>query len=277
MKFITWRSHSQALGELLGILSRHRQLTWSMTRREITDRYAGQFLGSLWAIGHPLVLMAVYVWVFTVVFKTRIGGTYELPRDYTAYLLSGLIPWMAFQEAMSKGTVVISTHANLVKQVVFPIEILPVKGILASMLTQVVASVLLLLYLACTESGLPWTICLLPVLWVVQFLAMTGTCYILAAVGPYFRDVKDLVQVFCLVGMYFMPIFYLPAWVPETVRPFLYFNPFSYLAWCYQDCLYFGRFDHPWAWLVFALGSFVLSYTGYRVFRRLKPCFGSVL
>ena len=106
---------------------------------------------------------------------------------------------------------------------------------------------------------------------------MIGVAYVLAAVGTYFRDLKDFVQVFCIAGMYLMPVVYLPTMVPRVFRPLLYLNPFSYMAWCYQDACYFGRFEHPWAWPVFLGGSLGMFYLGYRVFRKLKICFGSVL
>jgi len=277
MRLLAARSHFQALSELTGLLTRHRELTWELTKREITDRYTGQVLGYLWAIGHPLVLMGIYIFIFAFVFKLKVGGTRELPLDFTTYLLAGLIPWMAFQEAMSKGAVVITGSASLVQQVVFPIEVLPIKGILVSLVTQLIASIILITYVLICNGDLPWTYALLPVLWVIQFLAMAGVCYLLASIGVYFRDVKDFVQVFCVAGMYTMPIFYLPESVPDLFKPILYLNPFSYLIWCYQDVCYFGRFEHPWAWLVFPLGSVVLLCGGYQVFRRLKIGFGSVL
>lgn len=277
MSLMSGRAHWLAFREVFGLLTRHRQLTWEMTRREIADRYAGQVLGAFWAIGHPLVLMAIYVFIFAKVFQVRIGGTAELPLDYTTYLLSGLIPWMAFQESMSKGTTVILGNANLVKQVVFPIEVLPVKTVIASFGTQFVATGVLVAYVAARHGSVPWTYSLLPVLVVFQGMAMIGVAYAFSAVGVYFRDLKDFVQVFCLAGMYVMPVFYLPSMVPAMFRPVLYFNPFSYMAWCYQDACYFGRLEHPWAWPVFLAGSLATFYLGYRVFRKLKTCFGSVL
>ncbi len=256
---------------------RHRRLTWEMAKREIRDRYAGQMFGVLWAAGHPLALMSVYVFVFAYVFKLRVGGSVELPRDFTVYLLSGLIPWMAFQESMSKAASVVIANSNLVKQVVFPLEVLPIKGILASSITQLIATVLLVLYTLATSGTLPWTYVLLPVLWGLQFLAVGGVCYLLASLSVYFRDVKDVLQLFCTAGVYFMPVFYLPDWVPEPIRPALYANPLSYLAWCYQDVCYFGRIDHPWAWAVFAVGAPSMFVLGYGAWRKLKVCFGSVL
>jgi len=277
MSLLSPKHHFDATREIFDLLTRHRQLTWEMAKREISDRYAGQAFGALWAVGHPLFLMGIYVFVFAYIFKQKIGGTYELPLDYTAYILSGLIPWMAFQECMAKSSTAIVANANLVKQVVFPIEILPVKGVIASLLTQVISLSLLLCYVLATARTLPWTCALLPLLVALQTCAMIGVAYVLSAVGAYFRDIKDFVQVFCQVGMYVMPVFYLPSWVPETLRPALYANPFSYLAWCYQDALYFGRFEHPWAWVVFASLSLGCFYFGYRVFRKLKVMFGNVL
>lgn len=277
MSLLSGRAHWLAFREVITLLTRNRQLTWEMTRREIADRYAGQMLGMFWAVGHPLALMGIYVFVFAWVFQVKIGGTAALPLDYTTYLLAGLIPWMAFQESMNKAATVIVGNANLVKQVVFPMEVLPVKTVIASFSAQFVATGVLVAYVLGRHGGLPWTYGLVPALMLFQALAMIGAAYVLASVSVYFRDLKDFVQVFCLAGMYVMPVFYLPDMVPTPFRPLLYLNPFSYMAWCYQDACYFGRFEHPWAWPAFFAGSLAVFYGGYRVFRKLKVCFGSVL
>lgn len=272
-----FRSHFQAFYEIAGIMARHKQLIWEMTKREISDRYAGQVFGALWAIGHPLVLMCIYVFVFGFVFKVRVSEGGGAPLDYTTYLLSGLIPWMAFQESMNKGSTVIVSNANLVKQVVFPTEILPVKVVIASFLTQLIFTVLLIAYVIVTHGALSFSYALIPVLFFFQILAMIGVSYILSAIGVYFRDIKDFVQIFCTAGMYVMPIFYLPEMVPRLFRPVLYFNPFSYLIWCAQDIFYFGAIKHPWSWIIFCAGSAVIFYAGYRIFRKLKVMFGNML
>lgn len=271
------RGNFQAFGELVLLLTRYRQLTWVMAKREITERYSGQLFGTLWTIGHPLTLIILYIFVFGFVFRMRMGGTVNLPFDYTTYMLSGLIPWLAFQESMSKASTVIISNANVVKQVIFPIEVLPVKGVLATLVTEVIFFGLLTLYVLSIHHSLLWSWILLPLLFLLQALAMIGVSYILAAVGAYFRDIKDIVQVFSTVAFFLMPMIYLPEAIPSAVRVVLYLNPFSYMVWCYQDILFFGQWEHPWAWLVFigtSLGVFVL---GYRLFRKLKIMFGNVL
>jgi lipopolysaccharide transport system permease protein len=271
------RGHFQAFTEIVAILMRHRDLTWEMAKRDLADRYAGQAFGVFWAIGHPMFLIGLYIFVFAFVFKQKVGGTVEMPLDYTAYLLSGLVAWMSFQESMTKSCTAITANASLVKQVVFPLEILPVKVVLASLFPQLVALALLIFYVFVTSGTLQVTYLLLPVLIIMQVIAMIGVAFILAPVGAYFRDIKDFVQLFATAGMYLTPIFYLPTWVPDLFKPMLYLNPFSYLTWCYQDALYFGRFEHPWAWAFTSVASVAIFVAGYRIFRKLKPILGNVL
>lgn len=263
--------------DAFGRLYRNRSLTLALAKREITDKYTRQMLGSLWAIGHPLIHVCVYIFLFQVVLKLRMGGTVDMPLDYVAYLLSGLIPWLAVQESLGKGSTVITSNANLVKQVVFPLEVLPVKSVVSCFVTQAVGTLCLMVYVLIDHGTLPWTYVLLPVLWVFQALGMAGIVFGISALGVYVRDIKELVQVFAVVGMYLVPIVYQPDMVPERIRPLLSLNPFSHMVWCYQDACYFGEFRHPYAWIVYPVGALLAFLFGYSLFRKLQTHFGSVL
>ncbi len=271
------KGHFQAFTEVILLLTRHRDLTWEMTKRELSERYAGQALGLFWAIAHPVFMIALYVFIFAFVFKMKIGGTVEMPLDYTTYLLSGLVAWMSFQESMTKSCTAITANAALVKQVVFPLEILPVKGVFASLFPQLVAMIVLVIYVLATHGSLHSTYLLIPGLFLTQVMAMIGIAYLLASVGVYFRDMKDFVQWFAMASVYLMPVFYLPIWVPPFFKPLIYLNPFSYLIWCYQDIFYFGRIEHPWAWVVTGALSLTTFIVGYRTFRKLKSAFGNLI
>jgi lipopolysaccharide transport system permease protein len=109
------------------------------------------------------------------------------------------------------------------------------------------------------------------------FLFLAGVAFLLSAVTPFFRDTKDFVTVFMNAGVYLIPAFYLPAWVPQMFRPVIGLNPFSYPIWVCQDIFYYGRFEHPRAWLVFFLMALISFIFGYRVFRRIRPFIASVL
>jgi lipopolysaccharide transport system permease protein len=264
------------VADIARLYTAHRYLIWELAKRDLRDRFAGQFLGVLWAVGHPLFLMALYVLLFVYIFPVRVGGSSAIPRDFTLSILAGLIPWLTFQEVLTSSTTVIRNNASLVKQIVFPIEVLPVKAVLAATVAQLVATGFLIV-LALVKGALEWSIVLWPILFGFQLLAMIGTSYLLSAIGVFVRDLKDFIQIFCAANLFLQPILYVPDHLPSTFRAVFYANPFSYMVWCYQDVVFFGAITHPWAWIVYPVGSVGLFYLGFRLFRKMKIGFGDVL
>lgn len=264
-------------GDVLAGLYRHRALLAEQVRRDLVDQYAGQMLGGAWSLLHPLFIMLVYVLVFTLVFETRIGGTRELPLDFTSYIIAGLAPWLAIVQALSKTSSSLTGNANLIKQVVFPIEVLPVKAAVATLIPLLVMLGVYFVYTLGIKQQFLWTQLLLPVLLVIYLIWMVGIGLLLASLSVFVKDIRELVQLFAVAGVFMLPVIYLPQWVPWQFKPLIYMNPFSYLVWCFQDALYFGRIEHPYAWvvaIVFGLGLLVI---GARTFRGLKPHFGDAL
>jgi lipopolysaccharide transport system permease protein len=261
----------------LQLLLRHRELIWAMATRDILVSYAGQMLGGLWVIVHPLFLVSLLAVIFNFLFGSKFGGTAALPLDYTVYILSGLLPWQTFALVLGRSSLDVVGQANLVKQVVFPLEVLPIKGVMTSLVTLVVGLVFVLAYVLLTTGKLPWTYFLLGGLFILQMAWMCGAALLLSALGVYFRDLKDVMGLLVVAGVYILPVIYPPGAMPRLIRPVIYLNPFSYLVWCYQDVLYFGRFENLWAWpicIFLSLGSF---YAGFYLFQKLKPFFGNVL
>ncbi len=266
-----------AFAEIMDFLIKNARLIFEMTRDNLTSRYSGQFLGSLWIIIHPLALTFLYLFVFGVVFKQRIGGTTEMPLDYTAYILSGLIPWFTFQTAMNTAVVSIVSNAPLVKQFIFPLEVLPIREALSAVVIWLVGIAATLIYIGASQTTAMLTWLLLPITLFFQFLAMVGVAFLLSAVAVFFKDAKDIVGVFCLIAIFLMPIVYLPNMVPGVFRYILWANPFTYMVWVYQDIIYYGRMEHPIAWVIFFLGSLLIFVIGYRFFRKASSTFGGIL
>ncbi len=276
-RLVSPRANIRALFEGGSLLRRHARLILEMSRGDLTGRYKGQFFGSAWVIIHPLALTLLYLFLFGVVFAQRIGGTHELPLDYTAYILSGLIPWLTFQASMATSVVSITGNSALVKQFIFPIEILPIRDVVSSMVTWLVGISATLIYIVLTQQVVMATWTLLPVVFAMQLLAMIGVAFILSAIAVFFKDIKDIVGLICLIAIFLMPIVYLPGWVPAGFQPILWVNPFTYMVWVYQDVIYFGRIEHPVAWFVF-FGWAILAFAGgYRLFKRTKPMFGGLI
>jgi lipopolysaccharide transport system permease protein len=267
----------RAATELVSLLTKRRALLVEMVRRDMIDQYAGQFFGAVWLILHPIILIGVYVMLFSFIFKIQMDPAAGYRYDYTVYILSGLIPWIALAGAIGRSATALTGHANLVKQVVFPIEILPIKVAIASALLAVVGSIVLIWYV-CLRFGVPpVTYLLLPVLILMQISFMSGLTMLFSSIGIFMRDMKDFTQVAVIVGVYFVPAVYLPNWAPEAFRPFLNANPLSHIIWCYQDALFFGQIQHPDSWIIFALMALILPVLGYRLFTKLRPSFGDFL
>lgn len=264
--------------ELFGVIRAHRRLILEMTRRELRDRYVGNVLGRLWSVLHPLVMVGVYVFLFGFVFRARAGATgRELPSDYVVFMLSALLPWQTLIESVNKGTTVISSNANLVKQVVFPIEILPIKSVLASLSTLAVTTTLFAIYVLAVRGALPWTIALLPALWLAQAVLMFGFVFLLASLTVFFRDVKDMVQVASQLGVYTVPVVFAIDWVPELLRPVVRFNPLTPLVLAHRDVWYHGAITEPAAWGAVGVVALASLVVGLAAFRWLRPHFGNVL
>ena len=271
------KPYVQALVELAALIRARRTLIVEMTRRQITLEHSGKTLGAFWGVFQPLFLFAVYAFIYGVVFHVKIGDTYALPRNFTVYLLAGLIPWMSFLFLMAKATTLITGNVQLVKQVIFELSLLPVSAALAGCLTLLLGLAFLVVYSSVAQWPPALTYLGLPVLVVIQFVAMLGAAFALSAIGVFFRDIADLIQAAGVVLIFLMPIVYLPSASPSAFRSILWLNPFSYMIWCYQDLLYFGRFEHPYAWPVFSILAVGLLVGGYRLFRRLRPHYANVL
>lgn len=270
-------AHFQALNEAVAMLWSQRSLILAMAKRDISNRYAGQLLGMFWAVGHPLFQMALMVFVFGVVFQQRIGGTLEMPRDYTVYILSGLAAWLSFSPILATSTGSITGNSNIIKQFTFDSRMLPAKDILVSAVVWGVSIGIVMVYTLALYQNLPWTYLLIPVVAAIHFMTAMGCAWALAALSVFLRDLKDIIILINTALLYLLPVVYLPSWMPPVFRPIIYANPFSYMIWVYQDVFYFGRIDHPLAWLVASLFAMFTFTTGYRLFRRLQPMFGSAL
>lgn len=265
------------LKEILNLCIKNKNIILELAKREFGDRYVGQIFGMLWVIIHPLILMLVFMFIFVVVFKVKAQGLISITDDYATYLLSGLSAWLVIQEVLTKSSTMITSNANLIKQVVFPVEVLPIKTVTSSLLTMVLFILILLFYTAIIKQTYSYMLLFLPFLIYMQIIFMLGLAFMLSSIGVYVRDIKDVVQLFAFIGVFIMPVMYLPSQIPALFEPFIYTNPFSYLIFCYQDLFFYGNFAHWYAWVFMFVFSHSLLIFSYILFKRLKIMFGDVL
>jgi lipopolysaccharide transport system permease protein len=254
---------------------RYRELLWEMTRRDLFERQAGLAFSGFWVIGQPLLMMLIYVFVFSFIFNVRAGANGSR-LDYTAFLLAGVAPWLAFQEAVGRAPTCFTESKNLIKQIVFPIEILPLKLTLSTLLPLGVGAAfpLVLTVLAGTARPVFWLLLPIPVL---SYLLLTiGVTYMIAAAGVFIRDVRNVVQLALMIGLFVQPILYVPGMLPKWAEIGFQLSPFSHVIWIFRDAL-LGTDSHLISWIVAPISGVAFLMIGYRVFRTLRHMFGDAL
>lgn len=254
----------------------HRYLLASFTRREVLSRYAGTAAGALWALAHPLALLAVYAFVFTGVFRVKLPPEFGA-IGYTAFVAATLWPWLMFAEGLEKGMASIHDNAGLIRKVAFPHELVVFASVLATFLVHgagylVVLGVLAALGEPIRLSGLPWALLLIVLLAVLT----TGLAAALATVQTLLPDTKQVIGVLLALLFYATPILYPRTLVPEALRPVIDWNPLAWVAERFREVLLAGSGPTPTDAAI-ALAAALALLLGLALFRRVSPHFEDFL
>jgi lipopolysaccharide transport system permease protein len=259
----------------LANLLRYRGLISSLVARELKARYRGSVFGFLWSFINPLLLLAIYTFVFTTVIPNEEPRT----KPYALFMFSGILPWTWFATSLSDAAGSLLAGGNLIKKVLFPAEVLPIVSVLANMIHFFFGLTILVVFLLVYRhypslSDLVW----FPVAVAVEFVFATALALLLSALTVHFRDIREILANVLTLWFFATPIIY-PWFQPNVQRVHALFNvnPFTHLAVAYQEILFFGHIGH-WRWLlVVGAGSIVLFLACYWVFDRLRDSFAEAV
>jgi lipopolysaccharide transport system permease protein len=257
---------------------RNRQLIWQMTQREIAARYRGSVIGLAWSFINPLLMLMVYTFVFSVVFKARWGTTGNESRaDFAIILFTGMIVFGLFAEIVNRAPAQIISNANYVKKVVFPLEILSWVSLGSVLFHSLVSLGVLLLAQLIINLYLPWTVVLFPLVLLPLIFASLGVAWFLAALGVYVRDIGQITTVFTTVLMFISAVFYPLSALPETYQAWLRLNPLVLIITESRKVLVFGNLP-DWFWLGIALlMGLAIAFAGFWWFQKTRKGFADVL
>lgn len=260
----------KALTAPFEVFHRHWALLWATTRSDVRGRFAGSLLGRLWLVFYPLLMLGMYAVVYMYIFNVRFPGISG--PEYVLIVFCGLIPFIGVAEALGLGAPSVVANSKLIKNTLYPIELIPAKAVMVTQFTQVTGMAMLVGAVAVAGRLTPWALLAVPV-WICQVLFMLGIVYVLSSVTVFIRDLQAAIPVLTLMLMIVSPIAYTPDMVPASVAPLLWINPLSYMIQCYRDCLLDGRYPQYNALPILAAFSLLTYLIGHSFFRRLKGAF----
>lgn len=270
----------QLLARFLGYpvqnLLRHRSLIASLVRRDVLGRYRGSVGGAFWTLIHPLLLMVAYYFVFAVVLRVRFGAR-EGSGDFVFYFLCGMLPWLAFSEAVGRSPNVIFEHSNFVKRVVFPLEILPLNLTLTGLVTELFALLIFIVALLGSGRGLPWTAAYFPLILVPQLLLTAGLCWFLAALGVFLRDIGQIMGFVLTVGFFVTPICYPASALPQAWLWLFEKNPMYTIVGAYRAVFLENALPSGFPLGVLWAVAVAAFWLGYAWFYKVRKSFADLI
>lgn len=257
--------------------SRHRSLTIELTRRDILGRYRGASFGLLWSLISPFLMLGVYTVAFGYILKARWPGTTGNTADFAMLLFLGLLTHGFFAECLTRAPTLITSNANLVKKIVFPLDVLPWTVVLSALFhtfTNVIVFVLINLFL---RGEFHPEIVLLPLVLVPLLLLALGMVWLLASLSVFLRDITQITGVVA-TAMLFLSSAIIPVeTLPERYQLIFALNPLTFIIDQVREVAFWGRLP-DWSGLgLYAMGGLSFAYAGYAVFQKTRRGFADVL
>ena len=253
----------------LRLLYRSKHILYATTLVDIRSRYVGTIFGLAWAILYPFLFLGLYAVVYALILRIRLQQ--YTPMDYIELIFAGLIPFIGFSEALSNSAGSVVGNKQLIKNTMFPIELVPVKAVLTGSLSMAVGLLGLMIILWGRGQFRATQVLIVPLI-VLQLMFSIGIGWMLAALNVFIRDTGQAIGIIVLFLMIASPIGYTREMIPHQLLILAYVNPLFYLIEVYRQVLFFGVVS-PRFWsalIVMAVASFWL---GFVIFERLKTLF----
>jgi len=263
---------------MLSSLWTHWDLIWQMTRREVVGRYRGSVIGLAWSFFNPVLMLIVYTFVFSVVFKARWNvGADESRTDFAILLFVGMIVHGLFAECINRAPGLILSNVNYVKKVVFPLETLSWVAMGSALFHAVISLIVLMVAQLIVNLNAPWTAVFFPVVILPLLLATMGFAWFLAATGVFVRDIAQITGIITTVMLFVSPVFYPVSALPKPYQSVLLLNPLTFVIEQARNVLIWGK---PPDWMglgVYLAVSVLVAWMGFWWFQKTRKGFADVL
>nr|WP_290228026.1 ABC transporter permease [Trichocoleus desertorum] len=252
----------------------------ALVQRDLEARYKGSILGNLWPLLNQISQLLIYTYVFSIILKVKLSlqGLPDNNLTFGLWLFAGLLPWIPFISGVTQAAASVITQPNLVKKVVFPLELLPLVPVISVFLESTLGLMALILMVAITSQTIHSTLWLLPLVWIPQLLLTAGLGYLFAGLTVFSRDIPQTVAVGLNLWFYVTPIIYPASAIPEQWRAWIFWlNPLTGIVESYRDLVLVGQFNRWAEWSIASFISLLFFLGGLWCYQRLRTAFADVL
>lgn len=255
----------------------HRSLISQLVRRDVVGRYAGSVLGIVWSFINPLLMLTIYTFVFGVVFKSRWRADSSDPLEFAAVMFGGLIIHAMVAECLMRAPTLIVGNANLVKKIVFPLEILAWASVGTALFHFLISLLIFAGALLLWQGSISWSFLLVPLLVSPLALMTVGLVWIVSSLGVYLRDIGQLMGIVTTLLLFLAPVFYPLHSVPAGFADYLYLNPITFILEQVRNAAIWGEPVNWLGWAIYSLVAYAVSWLGWSWFARVRKGFADVL
>ncbi len=271
------QNYSSSPYEMVASFWRNRQLIATLVEREVLGRYKGSYFGVLWSLFNPILMLLVYTFVFSVIFKARWVDAGDSRVTFALALFAGMIPFNLFAECFTRAPGLILSNVNYVKKVVFPLEILP-WVVMGSALFHALITFVVWLVAYTILLGFPgYTVLLFPVVLIPLILTTMGICWGIASLGVFLRDIGQFINLAVTALMFLSPVFYPISSLPVGLRIYAYLNPLSLPIEQTREVLFWGHMPAFAYFIGYTSFSIVVACLGFSWFQKTRKGFADVL
>ncbi len=253
-------------------LYKYRELLKTSVTKDIGGKYKHSFLGVLWSFINPLLQITVYAIIFPLIM-----GNSSQYKDYTVFMVCGLIPWNFFTAAINRSAYTMIENGNILKKVYFPREILPLSVVTSESINFLISCIIIIAFILFKGFGICKYILFFPIILAIQFLLLLGFGLILSSVTVYIRDLNHFIGIALQLLFYATPVVYSYETIPEQYRWILKYNPMTYIIEGYRDIFYYQTMpDLKMLGIIFLI-SIAIIIVGYMIFNKLQKRFAEEL
>ncbi|CAN5699724.1 ABC transporter permease [soil metagenome] len=257
----------------------NRWLIFYFIQRDLSSTYRKSFLGFLWIVLTPLLMIAIYTLVFSQIVGIRFREVEgQGVANFGLYLYCGLIPFLAFAGSINQSVQTIKSNSNLVQRVVFPVEILPLSNVLTSFITQSSGLLVLVSVVFALERQLEWTLVLLPAIMAIQLVFTLGLGYLMSVLGAYLPDLGQVTQATTRAMFFLTPIIWPASLAYDKGLGFVIdYNPIAFVVMSYRDLVLTGELPALEPALWWSGVAVVLLVVGFALFVASKKRFADLI